>query len=210
VGTKLIYVDDSGASETGFATYSFCIVVIVDWSRALAVWLQWRAHLSATKQIPKAVELHATKFVNGRGDPSLDPSWNRRKANRHRVVDDVKALLADQEWLTLGTVYSRTGARGRDFARERERVYLELIRTLDRLLASQGDHGIVVMDGDGSDDSYITAHRQLDLVTRALIEDPGFQHSHRSQWIQMADLVPTPATSTCCNIPASASRGAGI
>jgi hypothetical protein len=104
-------------------------------------------------------------------------------------MNETMAMLAGEGWLSLGTVYSQTAAKGHVYGRERERVYLELIRTLDALLADQDDFGIVVMDGDGSEEAYITAHRQLDLATRSLIEDPGFQHSHRSQWIQMVDLV---------------------
>lgn len=45
------------------------------------------------------------------------------------------------------------------------------------------------MDGDVSDGSYITAHRGLLLSTRSLVEDPAFQHSSRSQWVQLADLI---------------------
>lgn len=45
------------------------------------------------------------------------------------------------------------------------------------------------MDGDGTDTSYISAHRELPIATRSLIEDPAFQHSSRSQWVQIADLI---------------------
>jgi hypothetical protein len=189
VGTKLIYIDDSGSVQTGFVIYSFCMVDISDWQQALASWLQWRAKLVATHQIPKTYELHATKFANGRGNPSLDLAWNRKKVNRHLVMDDAMATLAAQTWLGLGTAYSHTSLTGPAYGQERARVYLELVKHLDGQLQTWGDHGIIVMDGDGSDESYITAHRQLDLHTRALIEDPAFQSSHRSQWVQMADLV---------------------
>ena len=46
-----------------------------------------------------------------------------------------------------------------------------------------------VMDGDGTDASYLSAHRGLAVRRRSLIEDPFFQHSARSQWVQIADLV---------------------
>lgn len=45
------------------------------------------------------------------------------------------------------------------------------------------------VDGDGSDPRYFTAHRELKLAGRHIIEDPLFQYSHRSQWVQMADMV---------------------
>jgi hypothetical protein len=104
-------------------------------------------------------------------------------------MNDVIATLAAQPWLRIGTADSHTSLTGTAYHQERSRVYLELIKALDGWLAGRGDYGIVVMDGNGSDESYITAHRQLDLATRALIEDPAFQSSHRSQWVQIADIV---------------------
>ncbi|MGP9613777.1 DUF3800 domain-containing protein [Brachybacterium sp. AOP42-B2-9] len=49
--------------------------------------------------------------------------------------------------------------------------------------------GLLVMDGDGTDTSYIAAHHELPIATRSLLEDPGSQHSSRSQWVQIADLI---------------------
>jgi hypothetical protein len=67
MGTKLIYVDDSGANATGFVTYSFCMVDIVDWREALGSWLAWREQLSVRDGIPKAYELHAPISPTGGG-----------------------------------------------------------------------------------------------------------------------------------------------
>ena len=60
---------------------------------------------------------------------------------------------------------------------------------VDARLREDGELGLLVMGGDGTDGSYYAAHRDLALETRALVEDPAFQHSHRSQWVQIADLV---------------------
>ncbi len=56
-------------------------------------------------------------------------------------------------------------------------------------LTAAGELGILYMDGDGTDRSYVAAHRELKLATRSLIEDPAFQHSHSSHLVQFADLV---------------------
>jgi hypothetical protein len=48
---------------------------------------------------------------------------------------------------------------------------------------------MIFMDGDGSAHGYYAAHRGLKLADRHIIEDPLFQVSHRSQWVQMADLA---------------------
>ncbi|MFF1830229.1 DUF3800 domain-containing protein [Paenarthrobacter sp. NPDC058040] len=52
-----------------------------------------------------------------------------------------------------------------------------------------GTYAFVSMDGNGTDPSYVDAHRRLPLTSRHVIEDPMFHDSRRSQWIQMADLV---------------------
>jgi hypothetical protein len=48
---------------------------------------------------------------------------------------------------------------------------------------------MIFMDGDGSAHEYYAAHRALKLTDRYVIEDPLFQPSHRSHWMQMADLA---------------------
>lgn len=197
--TRLFYVDDSGAPETGYAVYSWCEVAISDWTGALADWLAVRAKLTADHQIPKNAELHATELVNGRGRPSLDDSFNRSKARRRQAMDEVIAALSAASWLSVGTVYSQGPKR--EHRSEKTRVYEELVALIDQRLQATGDHGILIMDGDGTDPSYLTAHRQLDLGTRNLIEDPAFQHSHRSQWVQIADLVAYSAYQSLMQLP---------
>jgi hypothetical protein len=48
---------------------------------------------------------------------------------------------------------------------------------------------MIFIDGDGSEQRCYNAHRRLELSDRRIIEDPLFQASHRSQWVQMADLA---------------------
>lgn len=188
--TRLFYVDDSGAEQTGYATYSWIEVAIDEWRTALEDVLRWRAHLSREYGIPKNYELHAVNFANGRGNPStFGDEWNRRKVFRSMVLDEAFEWFSGWPWLRAGTVYSTSALRRDAFARERARVYGELVRERDDALTAAGEWGLLVMDGDGSDGSYIAAHRGLPLSTRSLIEDPAFQHSSRSQWVQLADLI---------------------
>jgi hypothetical protein len=67
-------------------------------------------------------------------------------------------------------------------------TYAWFIAQLDELLADLGEEAIIVVDGL-DDSSYRPAHRQLDIKTRRIIEDPLMQSSRHSQMIQMADLV---------------------
>lgn len=186
---KLFYVDDSGAEATGYACFSWLEVPADHWKQGLREILDWRQTLTAAHRIPSSYELHATKFANGRGNPSLDASWNRSKAKRSEVMDSAMDFLGSRPWLGIGTVYSESVLRRDHFAAERSRVYSELVTLIDGRLTAADEFGILIMDGDGTDNSYTAAHRRLKLATRSLIEDPMFQHSHGSQWVQLADTT---------------------
>src|SRR6266511_1569969 len=79
---RLFYVDDSGSPATGWIVYSWIECTIADWRLGLRAWLDLRKQMFVDHKIPPAYELHAARFIGGRGDPSTDPVWNRRKRNR--------------------------------------------------------------------------------------------------------------------------------
>jgi hypothetical protein len=68
----LFYVDDSGSPESRLVVFSWVELLVVDWSSALRVWLDWRRHLHTTVGIPASYELHATKFA---GHPARRVMW---------------------------------------------------------------------------------------------------------------------------------------
>ena len=187
--TRIIYVDDSGAEQTGFVTFSWLSVTTHQWVGALSDILDWRSELVTLYQIPKKYEIHSTNFVNGRGRPSMDESWNRRKSLRWGVYDEAFTRFAEWEWLSHGTVYSKTTARRTGYELEKQRVYGCLVESLDEWLRSRGEYGILIMDGNGTDSGYTAAHRKLDIESRALLEDPSFQSASGNQWVQLADML---------------------
>jgi hypothetical protein len=182
-------MDDSGLQETGWALYGWVEVDIAAWRDGLRPWLDFRRRLNDECGIPVHYELHMTKFLGASHRPSNDQTWNEVYENRWKVITAALDVIASTECLSVGTVYRYTDQRGRAFRREQADLYLKLVQMVDQRLADAGDTGIIVMDGDGTDDVYLRAHRQLKLSTRALVEDPLFQHSHRNQWMQIADLV---------------------
>lgn len=187
---RLIYVDDSGAEAGGVVSYSWVSVCADDWNMGLQEVLAWRTWMRDEHGIAKAYELHMTKFANGRGNPStFGDVWNRRKANRSFVIDATFERFSRWSWMRAGTIFARTTAKREGYRDERARVYRELLDKLEDELATAGEWGIVYMDGDGTDPSYRRAHRDLDIGSRRILEDPSFQHSHLSQWIQIADVV---------------------
>ncbi|MDR1186576.1 MAG: DUF3800 domain-containing protein [Bifidobacteriaceae bacterium] len=186
---RLFYLDDSGAVATGFIVYSWIEVTADDWRAGLRSWLMLRKSIARTFGVPPSHELHATKFVGGRQLISTDPAVNQSKAARRRLMEQALQTIGSTSVLRLGTCYRKTPKTGPAYAKERAEVYSALIQHLDSRLATDGELGLVFMDGDGSEPGYRDAHRDLKLATRRIIEDPLFQGSHISQWVQMADLV---------------------
>lgn len=76
-------------------------------------------------------------------------------------MDSAMDFLGSRPWLGIGTVYSESVLRRDHFAAERSRVYSELVTLIDRRLAAADEWGILIMDGDGTDNSYTAAHRRL-------------------------------------------------
>ncbi len=189
MSTRLFYIDDSGAEETRWVVYSWIECAAQDWRKGLRTWLDLRKQLHARYSIEPSYELHAVKFIPGRGNPSTDPAWNRQKHLRSAVVEEALTAIGQCGHLGVGTVYRQTGAGGSKYAQARADVYLELVKHLEQRLASADEMGIIFIDGDGTDPSYRRAHRGLKLGQRHIIEDPLFHKSHESQWIQMADFA---------------------
>ncbi|GMA36842.1 DUF3800 domain-containing protein [Demequina litorisediminis] len=142
-------------------------------------------------QVPPSAELHATKYVNGRTSitTAFSDDLEERKALGRAIAERCLETLASQPAISTGAVYRRTEAKGRDYHRERGDVYRNLVHRWDAEHRAADTYALVSMDGDGSDATYLNAHRSLPLDTRHVIEDPMMHDSKSSQWVQMADLV---------------------
>lgn len=196
---RLFYVDDSGASATRTAVFGWIELDTTNWRAIHRSWLDWRYDLYRTLGIPTDYELHCTKFVGGRGHPT-GTDWDARKSERAPVLTATLARMSSIPGLGFGAVYVRA-----DSAKEHRdlkiRCYRELVQLLDDRLARDGEDGMVVMDGDGTDLTYRVPHRGLSLDSCGLIEDPIFRAGHDSQWVQMADLVAYAAYMRVARIP---------
>ena len=187
--TRLFYVDDSGVEATGWIVYSWVECAIPDWASAHQGHLDLRRKIYTQFAIPTSYELHSAPFIAGAGTPSTDLEWNRHKRHRSQVLTMALTYLADATELRVGTVYRHTEKRRREYAAEKADVYAELVGHLDTRLGAADEHGMLFMDGDGTDVSYARVHRRLRNDTRRIVEDPVFQASHQTYWIQLADIV---------------------
>ncbi|WP_424532517.1 DUF3800 domain-containing protein [Sphaerisporangium viridialbum] len=186
---RMFYIDDSGSESSGWIVYSWIECTSSRWNAGLRGWLDLRKQFSAQFAIPTSTEIHSTSFAGGRGNPSMDADWNRHKRNRGEVMRMALTQIGSAPELRVGSLYRRTTETRKEYAAQRADVYEKLVDHVDARLGAAGEHGIIFMDGDGTDTSYARAHRGLKLDHRNLIEDPLFQHSKRNQWIQMADIV---------------------
>ncbi|MEV3852476.1 MULTISPECIES: DUF3800 domain-containing protein [Streptomyces griseus group] len=201
MATKLFYLDDSGTVDTGFIVYGWLEIDIIHWAPALRCWLDFRKKLYSDVRIPADFEIHSTHFINGRDKPSLDPAWNRSKASRGRAAQEALGAAAAMPGTRFGAAYRRTTKTGPAYGAERTAVYEATLRHLDQQLTHDDDHGIIVMDGDGSDPSYQREHRKLKLATRRIVEDPWFSGSDTNQPVQVADLLAYTAYQTVLKHP---------
>ncbi|MDO9399034.1 MAG: DUF3800 domain-containing protein [Herbiconiux sp.] len=192
--TRLIYVDDSGHPATGLVVYGWVEFAPDRWAAVLDQWLQMRRRLWRECGIPVSRELHATDFVNGRGKIAARiPARHVHGGTEHwkdfgrEVAESCLETLRSTEGLTVGAVF-RHGPSD-DVARTRREAYGALIRRFEAELECAGALGLVFMDGDGTDEAYRAAHRDLGLVRRHVIEDALHLDSAGSHLVQMADLV---------------------
>lgn len=183
------YVDDSGSPQTGWIVYGFVEVGAEDWCAASEHWLDFRKHLYTAYGIPTQYELHAYQFINGRGNPSQDVTWNRRKAFRYQVAVEALQAVAGMPGARVGAVARRTNARRDAYAREQQDVYRCFLDKITDRLRAMAEHGAVIMDGNGTDERYKQAHGELKTGDRRIIEDPVPKPAHQSGLVQVADLV---------------------
>ncbi|OIN78051.1 hypothetical protein BST29_21555 [Mycobacterium malmoense] len=190
----MIYIDDSGHPQSGLVVYGWIEFKPDHWRSVLRCWLDTRKLLWREYRIAVQEELHTTHYVNGRGRISKRiPERHVHSGVEHwkdfgrEVAVKCLEALRCTEGLVVGSVY-RTGEPSSVAVTKRE-LYRDLIARFEGELAASDSLGIVVMDGDDSDSSYRSTHRQLKLDERRIIEDAIHLDSKASQLVQMADLV---------------------
>ena len=183
---RLFYVDDSGTEQ--IAVISAITFELEAWRTVLKEWLGWRKWLYKTYGLPTDFELHAQEFVTGRGTilvpgpegEEIEPEISASVAMRKKAYRQSLAQIDRQEEISVITGVL-PGATIAD-------AYAKLIAELNELLEDRGEDAIFIVDGK-DDSSYRPAHRDLELRTRRIVEDPLMQSSRHSQFIQIADLV---------------------
>jgi hypothetical protein len=190
----MIYIDDSGHHAAGLAVYGWIEFPPDHWSTVLRCWLDNRKMLWREFGVAVPTELHTTNYVNGRGriskripDRHIHDGVEFHKDFGREVAETCLETIRCTEGLRVGAVYRRGDPN--QIAKTRSDTYRSLVARFESELAGTESHALLFMDGDGSDLSYRTAHRELRLNERRVIEDAIHLDSATSQLIQMADLV---------------------
>ena len=176
---RLFYVDDSG--NEAIKSFSAVSVPAREWTAALDSWLRWRRHLRAAHGIDVRFRLHAADWLAGRGRPSSDPAAviNRSKAVRWQEYVSALDAIAAMPDVEVMTAFKRGD--------HRKPSYRAFMTWIDEHLRETDDHGLVVLDGENG--NLRTMHRELDIATRRIVEDPWMRDARESQWPQIADFV---------------------
>lgn len=191
---RLIYIDDSGHPRSGLVVYGWIEFSPDRWSSVLRAWLDLRKRLWREYRIPVTEELHTTAYVNGRGristkmpDRFIHHGTEFWKILGREVALECLETLRYTEGLRLGAVY-RNG-EPKALAQTRTETYSSLVNRFESELEESNSLAMIMLDGDGTDDSYRNTHRSLELSKRHVLEDAIHLDSKNSQLVQMADLV---------------------
>lgn len=192
---RLIYIDDSGRPQAGLVVFGWVEFHPGDWAQVLRTWLDTRKRLWREFGIPVPTELHMTEYVNGRGrisakvpDRHVHAGVEFWKDFGREVAVECLETLRCIEGLRVGAVYRRGDPA--QIARTKAETYAALVARFEAELAEgAGSLALLFMDGDGRDPMYRTAHRELRLAQRRVVEDAIHLDSRGSQLVQMADHV---------------------
>jgi uncharacterized protein DUF3800 len=193
----LIYIDDSQDQDTRFYVFSALAIPAERWRAAFAEIRDFRRLIRDSDGIYVTKELHAWKFVSGRGRISQRIVT---KARRCSIFRQTLALLArQQDSLSLFNVAL---AYRQDWAFER------LLNRINRTMQAWGSHALLICDA-GKEAEYTRLVRRMgvhnpipsaygvwldtgaatrNIPIERIVEDPFFKPSERSYFIQMADF----------------------
>lgn len=185
-GFRLFYVDDSGAHDSGYATFTWLELDAAHWAAAEQQWRHFRYKLLHQHGLPLSYVLHATDLIAGR--PATATTAAQLELRRHGadIVRDALTAIAGMPGLSVGTVYRQHQPHRP--GRTKYDLYQALVTNLDADLRARDASGMVFLDG-ARNTRYVNAHRTLAAPGRRLIEEPQPRPATHDQWVQMADLA---------------------
>jgi hypothetical protein len=193
-----VYIDDS--TERPTHVFSALLVHSSRWNRVFAAVKAWRTELRDTDHIPLNYELHARKFLSGRG--TLGTLGEISRHRRARIFDYAFSFGASLQPFGVRSINVCLSNDRQDWAFER------LINRINRTMAEWHSYAHLVCD-EGKEDYYVkmvrrmrvhnlipskqgvwmdTGERVKNIPLERIVEDPQFKSSARSYFIQLVDF----------------------
>lgn len=193
-----VYIDDS--TERPRHIFSAIAIPTDRWNEVFAALKAWRTELRDQDGIPLRYELHARKFISGRGTAGALGVITRHR--RARIFDSAFSFGASMEPFGVRSMNVCLGNDRQDWAFER------LLNRINRTMEAWGSHAHLICD-EGKEDFYVKMVRRMrvhnlipsnkgvwidtgrqvkNIPLNRIIEDPQFKSSARSYFIQLADF----------------------
>lgn len=194
-----LYIDDS--TERPVNIFSAICVPCEHWNEVFEGLKLWRRHLKDVHGIPLDYELHARKFLSGRGTAGVVGGLSRHKRAQifHRSFK-VTNWLNKQYGVTVFNVCNSDDHQYQAFER--------LLNRIERTMESRNSFAHLICD-EGKEDQYTSLVRRMrvhnripsrygtwkdgsltkNIPLKRIIEDPQFKQSHKSYFIQQADFT---------------------
>ncbi len=191
----LIYIDGSGDEQ--LCIFSCLALPIDQWHNAFRQVREFRRELRRAYGIYVYKELHAWKFVSGRGRPS---DRIVTKGQRAAIFKETLKVMAQLPGARLfNTVFPR---------KQDERAFEWTLNRINRTLKAWGSYTILVCD-EGKETAYTRLVRRMyvynpipsqygvwqdtgqswkNIPLDRVIEDPFFKESAQSYFVQLVDF----------------------
>lgn len=192
----IIYIDDS--RDEKFCVFSALAIPADSWQDAFAQVKEFRRQLKKSDGISPSKELHAWKFVSGRGRPAGDRILSKRR--RAEIFMETLELVASLPGAGLfNAVFP---------AKDDEQAFERLLNRINRTMQAWDSHAILICD-EGKEHIYTRMARRMHVynpipsaygyweetgwVTKnipidRILEDPFFKRSDQSYFIQLVDF----------------------
>ena len=131
----LIYIDES-YDETHYA-YSAMFINAFRWNDYFSHMIKWRGEWFKEHQIPLDYELHATKFIGGRGEFPA----NRNKIYRASLF--YEAIGRIEEMDNIHVINAIT-----EYKKKYMKLFEYMLNCINRTLKAKNAYGIVAFKGD--------------------------------------------------------------
>jgi hypothetical protein len=203
----LVYMDD--AKDERNLCFSALIVPAAVWNDALDHLIGMRQQMSASDGIYRAIELHATDWIGGRGNVAR---FVVAKGARARLFDYVLSCIARIPGIQIINAF---GSRQSEM-----RLFERLMNRIDRNMRQSDSKTVIIADDGKNYDKLLRRMRRHNFIpsrfghwetgspaknipAERILEDLIYRDSRRSLFVQAADFCafallrsesPTPAT----------------